>query len=74
MPYICYLYEGDGQVPYMEVLPDASLADARTLALDLLQQRPHYRRAELWDGEELVSRFRQDLLRSFPQAGAEFAV
>lgn len=73
MPYICYLYEGDGQVPYMEVLPEASLADARSLALDLLHQRPHYLRAELWDGEQLVSRFHQEMLRSLPQAGAGFA-
>lgn len=63
MPYICYLYEGEGQVPYMEFLPEASLAEARELALDLLHQRPHYRRVELWDGERLISRFHQDRLR-----------
>ena len=56
MPYICYLYEPEGPVPYMEVLPEASLADARSLTLDLLHRRPHYTRAELWDGETIVSR------------------
>jgi hypothetical protein len=72
MPYICYLYEGEGQVPYMEILPEASLAEARGLTLDLLHQRPHYRRAELWDGERMVSRFVQDRLR--PTQGSGFGL
>jgi hypothetical protein len=70
MPYICYLYERDSQIPYMEVLPEASLAEARGLALDLLHQRPHYRRAELWDGEQMVSRFQQDRGRPTPPTDA----
>jgi len=28
MPYICYVYEREGQVPYMEVLAETTLADA----------------------------------------------
>lgn len=60
MPFICYLYEDENQVPYMEILPSASLAEARSLTLDLLHQRPHYGRAELWDGERMVDRFQQD--------------
>lgn len=63
MPYICYLYEGEGQVPYMEILPEASLDDARSLMRDLLHQRPNYRRAELWEGDRMVSRSEQDRLR-----------
>ncbi|MFC3079376.1 hypothetical protein ACFODL_14855 [Phenylobacterium terrae] len=73
MPYICYLYEGEGQVPYMEVLPEASLAEARGLTLDLLHQRPNYVRAELWDGEQMVSRFFQDRPRSSPNSGLGLA-
>ncbi|MET0294664.1 MAG: hypothetical protein ABW042_06560 [Phenylobacterium sp.] len=68
MPFICYLYESEGDVPYMEVLPEASLAEARVLTLDLLRGRPHYRRAELWHGEALVSRFAQDRAAAAPSS------
>ncbi|HEX2559883.1 hypothetical protein [Phenylobacterium sp.] len=72
--YICYLYEREGQVPHMEVLPEVPLAAARGLALDLLHQRPHYLHAELWDGEQMVSRFHQDRLRAPTRSGAAMGV
>ena len=75
MALICYLYDREGGVPYMEVLPERSLAEARVLALDLLHQRPHYLRAELWDGERMVSKFSQDRPgRPAADGGASFAV
>jgi hypothetical protein len=58
MPYICYVYPAEGEVPHMEVLPEATLSHARELAESLLRQRPHASRAELWEGETLIGVFR----------------
>ncbi|HEY9216765.1 MAG TPA: hypothetical protein VIO94_01860 [Phenylobacterium sp.] len=72
MTFICYLYERDDHVPYMEVLPDTSLTEARALTRSLLNGRPHYTRAELWEGERLVSRFAQTRSAAgFPDGAAE---
>lgn len=60
MSFICYIYQSDDQVPYMEVLGDLPTDAARLRVRQLLRDRPHCARAELWEGEDVVMRLRQD--------------
>lgn len=60
MSYICYVYQGDDQVPYMEVLGDLAADAAKARLRQLLRERPHADRAELWDGETIAVRLTQD--------------
>jgi len=60
MPYICYVYEREGQVPYMEVLAETTLVDAWVQARKLLSDRPQCRTAELWEDETKVCTLAQD--------------
>jgi hypothetical protein len=55
MPYLCYIHRTTGGVPHFEVLPDSSPRDARERAAHLMAERPDALRAEIWDGEILVS-------------------
>jgi hypothetical protein len=57
MSYICYVYERQGAVPYMEVLAARSVEDARAQVRGLLAERPYCTTAELWDEDILVHAF-----------------
>jgi len=60
MPYICYVYDRTGRVPYMEVLPEATLESAHRRASRLLQDRPDAMRAAIFLDETEVT----ELLRA----------
>jgi hypothetical protein len=62
MSYICYVYERQGAVPYMEVLAARSLEEARAKVRGLLFERPHCNTAELWDDDRLVHAFGREEL------------
>ena len=57
MSYICYVYERQGAVPYMDVLAARSLEEARAKVRGLLSERPYCTTAELWDDDRLVHAF-----------------
>lgn len=60
MSYICYVYQGDNQVPYMEVLGDLTVDAAKARLKQLLRERPYADRGELWDDETIALRLNQD--------------
>jgi hypothetical protein len=62
MSYICYVYERQGEVPYMEILPVNSLDEARARVRGLLADRPHCTTAELWNDDRLVHAFDREEL------------
>lgn len=61
MAYICYIYQGDDQIPYMEVLGEVSAELAQARLQQLLRDRPRARRGELWQDDRLAATFRQDV-------------
>ena len=62
MSYICYVYERQGDVPYMEVLAAASIEEARGKVRLLLAERPHCTTAELWNDDQLVQAYAREEL------------
>jgi hypothetical protein len=55
MPLICYVVREGGRVPYFEVFADMPHDQAARRAAELLADRPDGVRAELWDGDRLVT-------------------
>jgi hypothetical protein len=54
MPLICYVHSPGDSVPYFEVLPEQSKSASLHRAGQLMAERPHAVRAELWEGDELI--------------------
>jgi hypothetical protein len=61
MAYICYIYQGGDEVPYMEVLGDISAEFAEARLRQILRDRPRALRGELWEDDRLAVRLRQDV-------------
>lgn len=57
MPFICYVYGNHGAVPYMEVLNDLALDEAKRHARRLLGDRPDGQAAEIYENNERLARF-----------------
>jgi hypothetical protein len=62
MSYICYVYEREGNVPYMEVLAVRSVQEARAKVRGLLAERPNCKTAELWNDDRLVHAYDREEL------------
>lgn len=56
MPFVCYIYVEDRDVPHMEVLGEDSLTAARERARRLLLDRPMSSSAEIYEDDVLRER------------------
>jgi hypothetical protein len=62
MPFICYVYQRNSDVPYMEVVNAHALDAAEAHARSLLRERPDGLAAEVYLDNERLFRVTRDTL------------